>query len=349
MIKRLAYALIGLILLVPSAAGQYAPAAGEPGTTAIHRDSSAFVAWASECSVNRGYIKISDTTLLYEGTNLPTLGSDTSALGMADGGVVSLGDGGTAVLGFEYPIYNGNGPDFAVFENGFKASEDPFNYFLELAFVEVSSDSIRWVRFPAYSETLSNAQLATFDQLDPALIHNLAGKYQVFYGTPFDLEDLKDSVGIEPDSIVWIRIRDVVGCIHPSFGTKDAEGKIINDPWPTPFNSGGFDLDAVGVIHAMDPMLSLEKPAQQPSLRIYPNPLQAGSDIRLSLSSETETEDQAMIRIFNSSGVIVHSQISEYQYDMTISLPVSCKPGVYFLNLYTAGIGYSYKFIVIPE
>ncbi|MFN6048554.1 MAG: T9SS C-terminal target domain-containing protein, partial [Bacteroidota bacterium] len=51
----------------------------------------------------------------------------------ASNGVVSLGDGGIATLTFDPPITNGDGFDFAVFENTF------LDTFLELAFVEVST------------------------------------------------------------------------------------------------------------------------------------------------------------------------------------------------------------------
>jgi hypothetical protein len=39
--------------------------------------------------------------------------------------------------------------------------------------------------------------------------------------------------------------------MNDSFATKDVNGHKINDPWPTPFPSSGFDLDAVGVIHTL--------------------------------------------------------------------------------------------------
>ena len=41
---------------------------------------------------------------------------------------------------------------------------------------------------------------------------------------------------------------DVVGSIDPMYGTRDSLGNLINDPWPTPFATGGFDLDAVAVL-----------------------------------------------------------------------------------------------------
>ena len=70
-------------------------------------------------------------------------GEPEDATGMAgDGRVVSLGDGGVAILTFDTPLSDGPGPDFAVFENAFLET------FLELAFVEVSSDDVNYFRFP---------------------------------------------------------------------------------------------------------------------------------------------------------------------------------------------------------
>ena len=34
------------------------------------------------------------------------------------------------------------------------------------------------------------------------------------------------------------------------YASYDSQGNIINDPFPTPFETGGFDLDAIGVIHS---------------------------------------------------------------------------------------------------
>lgn len=218
---------------------QFAPAAGVPGSTAIFKDSSIIVNWATGCEITRGLAQI----------NLPdsgyaTVGDASSAVGRAgENGVVSLGDGGSATLTFELPVINGNGFDFCVFENSF------LDTFLELAFVEVSSDGNYFVRFPAASHTQDTLQVGPFDYLQPTQIHNLAGKYRALYGTPFDLDELKDSAGIDVNSITHVRLVDVVGSLVENLARYDAYGKKINDPFPTPFPSSGFDLDAVGVIH----------------------------------------------------------------------------------------------------
>ncbi len=222
-------------------AGPYAPAAGQAGSTAIYKDDSAFVAWASGCDVVRGLMDISDPSKGYA-----SYGSADKALGKAVGDsydVVSLGDGGYATLTFNAPIYDGPGWDFAVFENGFSDT------YLELAFVEVSSDGVNFFRFDSVSLTQTNTQVGGFASLDTTNIHNLAGKYRQGYGTPFDLSELDGIAGLDINNVTHIRIVDVVGCIQDAYCTYDSLGHKINDPWPTPFSSGGFDLDAVGVIH----------------------------------------------------------------------------------------------------
>lgn len=218
---------------------QYPPAAGLPGSTAISADSSVWIAWASECTVIRGPVDISGQT-----AGFADFGADTAATGSPDLNVVSLGDGGVAVVRFYPPVRNGEGYDFAVFENAFSDS------FLELAKVEVSTDGIHFCGFYSVSLTQTDSQTTTFAITDPTRIHNLAGKYRGGFGTPFDLDSLTGSCAeVNPDSICWIRITDVVGSVLPEYANYDSEGHIINDPWPTPFNTSGFDLDAVGAIH----------------------------------------------------------------------------------------------------
>ena len=77
--------------------------------------SSQFVAWAKAAEIDRGPQEIGNDTL-----GLVTSGIDSFALSKAgENPCVSLGDGGSAILQFEYTIRNGEGPDFAVFENSF--------------------------------------------------------------------------------------------------------------------------------------------------------------------------------------------------------------------------------------
>jgi hypothetical protein len=114
-ILALTLSLLVLILSALQVNAQYAPAVGMQGSTAMYKDSSAFKAWATGCTLQRGWQDIADTTLGYV-----TVGDETSAIGKAGAnGIVSLGDGGVATLTFAQPIYNGQGADFAIFENGF--------------------------------------------------------------------------------------------------------------------------------------------------------------------------------------------------------------------------------------
>jgi len=244
--------------------GQYPPPAGHPGSTAIYTDSSVFYGWAKHCKIVRGYVNIADTTITYDGLNHASYGDSTMALGKADGQVVSLGDGGSATLTFDTVISDHDGWDFAVFENGFSDS------FLELGFVEVSSDGIHFVRFPSVSLTQTQKQVGAWDTLDTRKLYNLAGKYRVLYGTPFDLYQLRDSAGIDIHHITTIRVIDVVGCIQDPYARYDSQGHKINDPWPTPFNTCGFDLDAVGLVQ--NAPSSVDDNLQIPQVSILPDP-----------------------------------------------------------------------------
>lgn len=200
-----------------------------------------FIDWAKEAKLTRGYQNIKSPL-----SGKASYGNESDALGKPDNEVVSLGDGGEIVLSFETPLANGEGADFAIFENGVLYGEFPF---LELAFVEVSSNGIDFFRFPAVSKIPNTTQKGGFDGTDPGLISNLAGKALKNYGTPFDLEELKDIENLNIKNITHIKIIDVVGCIDPEYATRDSQGNIINDPFPTPFASSGFDLDAIGVIN----------------------------------------------------------------------------------------------------
>lgn len=235
-------------------AGPYAPAAGQSGSTAISRTDLRIVGWASGySSFDRGYQDVAKPTL---GT--ASYGDAADALGLAEGtsyNVVSLGDGGSITLTFDRAITNGAGADFAVFENGFG------DMFLELAFVEVSSNGSDFFRFPSVSLTPSSEQVDTWGILDPTDLHNLAGKYRQGWGTPFDLEELKDiSPLLDVSVVTHVRVIDVVGSIDPAYATRASAGNIVNDPYPTAFSSGGFDLDGVGVInqvHMPEPAMAM--------------------------------------------------------------------------------------------
>ena len=316
MIKRIS---ILLLAMVPVALwAQFAPAQDQPGTTAIHADSSAFVAWATGCTVERGPMRIDKPE-----NGLASYGADSLAIGKPGGtyDVVSLGDGGTAILTFESPIYNGEGPDFAVFENGFANAVNPDTWALELGFVEVSSDGVNFFRFPAVTYVQTETQLGNAGSIVPAQLHNFASKYGAFYGTPFDLDEVEDNELLDKNRITHVRIVDVVGNIDPEYATKDSEGHIVNDPWPTAFASSGFDLDAVGVIHDIAHN-DVPENAEE-SIAVYPNPVRD----RLMVKAE----DLQSVEIYNLVGQQVLVSTSNI-VDMG-----ALNQGIYFVRINADG------------
>lgn len=291
---------------------QFPGAAGTVGSTAIFKDSSIFVSWTTTCTVQRGYQDIIDTSLGYV-----TTGDSSFVFGHADGiQVVSLGDGGSAIVGFEKPIKNGPGFDFAVFENGF------IDEFLELAFVEVSSDGVNFYRFKATSNTQTDVQMGPFDyNADATLMNNLAGKYRAMYGTPFDLEEMIGLSGLNVDSITHVKVIDVVGSINPLYASYDQNNNIINEHYPTPYPQGGFDLDAVGVIHQL--VNEVIEPDKQ-TFHVYPNPISDQLFIDLNISSID------CIQIIDELGSII--KIQRQFINNTISLN-EIKAGLYYLKV----------------
>lgn len=254
-----AVAVLGIASGGIALAGPYAPGSDQPGGAGIPSNSPLFVGWATGVAeIQRGPVDITNP-----GGALASYGDPSAALGPATGytgdpgvvnpyEVVSLGDGGWITLTFDLPITNGAGADFAVFENTFQLSGSTTQYFAELAFVLVSSDGVNFFKFPAVSLTQTTTQVGGFGTLDPSNIHNLAGKDLSGFGTPFDLEDLADvSPLLNINAITHVRIQDVVGSIDPAYASYDSLGNIINDPFKTNFATGGFDLDAIGVIHAV--------------------------------------------------------------------------------------------------
>ncbi len=308
MMKRISILLLAMVPTMLWA--QFAPEAGIAGTTAMHADSSAFVAWATGCTIERGPQQIDDPSL-----GMVSYGVDDDALGKADNMVVSLGDGGTAVLTFASPIYNDAGPDFAVFENPFHNTP---HCFLELAFVEVSSDGENYFPFPAVTNVPFDTQMGGFGVMDATMIHNFAGKYEVMYGTPFDLDEVEDDARLDKGRITHIRLIDVIGTIDPEYATYDSEGHIVNDPFPTPFWSSGFDLDAVGVIHDL---AHFDVPEYQSEVvTLYPNPVKDRLTVKAENLQSVEVYNLVGQQVVTSSAsVIDFSDLNEGVYFVRVT------------------------------
>lgn len=127
--------------------------------------------------------------------------------------------------------------------------------------MEVSTDGVNFARFPSVS--LTSDPVDAFGTIDSTEVFNLAGKHinSVFadetgelsglsFGTPFDLEDLTTDPSVvngllDLDEINFVRLVDIPG----SGDFLDSQGNPIFDPFPTPLEPGGFDLEAIGVIN----------------------------------------------------------------------------------------------------
>ncbi|OGU57523.1 MAG: hypothetical protein A2X64_04650 [Ignavibacteria bacterium GWF2_33_9] len=137
--------------------------------------------------------------------------------------ICSLGLGGEIIVGFKNKyIYDGEGPDFTIFENAFIS---PINkkVFAEPGIVSVSEDGVNYIQFPYDYNTLegcagispTNGKEDPFDPL-------------VSGGDAFDLS----KIGLK--KIKYIKIKDF--CLE----ILEDENHEYYDPIMT-----GFDLDAV--------------------------------------------------------------------------------------------------------
>jgi hypothetical protein len=144
--------------------------------------------------------------------------------------VVSLGAGGEIVLGFgERVIVDGPGPDLIVFENPFWPNSDATKAFVELGEVSLSDDGLDWQTFPCDSAGDGRGKFTGCAGVSPTL------EYDPLELVPLDPEqtggDAFDLYDLGLEQARFVKIRDL-RTLEPA-GT-----------------SGGFDLDAVGVVHA---------------------------------------------------------------------------------------------------
>lgn len=170
-----------------------------------------------------------------------------NAYGPIDSTLVVLGDRGSYTATFGAPITNGDGYDFAAFENGFSSGA---NDFLEVAYVEVSSNGTDFVRFDSASRRTTT--VTAFGTQSPAELGGLAGKDLANKGTPFDLSVLTNkaevrSGAVDLDRITHVRLKDIQG----DGNDLDSFGRPIYDPNPVT-GSAGYDLTGIGVINARD-------------------------------------------------------------------------------------------------
>lgn len=304
---------------------QFPPQVGKPGTTAIHYDSLQSVPYLNPpAKIIRGWQNISDTLL-----GRVNVG-DPEKLRPFGNEVLSLGDGGYAEFEFSSGSYltNDVGSDFVIFENGFEhPTLDTGTAYVELAFVEVSSDGEHFFRFPAVSLTDTFSQIGSFEGTRADKIHNLAGKYIAPYGTPFELDELPDTLLLNKMRITHIRIVDVVGSINDSFATRDVFGNKINDPWPTPFASSGFDLSSTpAILHPL--FLGYTNSRKVLQISVYPNPVRAGGWVSVNIKSTGNKEAQ----IYNTTGISILPEMILQDENMKFKFEES---GLYLIKVST--------------
>jgi hypothetical protein len=136
---------------------------------------------------------------------------------------------------------------------------------------------------------------------------------------------LADSTDINLDSIVYVRVVDVVGTNNPDFATFDQYGNIVMDPYPTNGQSSGFDLDGVAVMNwnYTEPQ-GINNTAEN-SVSLYPNP--ANSQVLCSV----EGEGQHLMSLYNTSGQLLLQQtFSGRQISFNTS---SIADGMYILRV----------------
>lgn len=228
------FLFLGMLLQAAFTFAQFDGPVGTEGCKAVAISDSRIVSWAYGVQVKRGFTAPNGTTRVSYGTPDMAQGVPDSTTTTA----ISLGFGGEALITFDRPIVNGRGFDFAVFENPFGPN------FLELAFVEVSSDGEHFFRFPATSLSTSSSDVMAQHY------NNLAGKYEVGYGTPFDLSDLPDDENLDKMNIRFVRLIDVTEGVD-----TDAQGNVIYDSPCAGSYSAGFDLTGVAVMNAGVPYM----------------------------------------------------------------------------------------------
>jgi hypothetical protein len=163
---------------------------------------------------------------------------------------------GFLTVTFPQGITNGLGADFAIFENGFTFGS-PNGLFVDLAYVEISTNGLAFARFPNLSLNTAPVQgSGAFAGYDMSNVWNLAGKHAQGFGTPFNLDDLLTdalvlSGEVNLNNIQYVKLVDIPG--NGAF--KDSLGNGILDNWLTS-GTGGFDFRlpvglGVGVVNVV--------------------------------------------------------------------------------------------------
>jgi hypothetical protein len=322
--------LLILLFICKFSYAQFDPQVLFGSTKAIYKDSSIIKGWATTCHVTRGWQNYQDTSL-----GKATVGSEFYGTQKADGQVISLGDSGIVILQFDNPISDKEGPDFCVFENGFTIGNAQPESHMELAFVEVSSDGMHYVRFPSQCLLDSTVQKSNFDGSNAIYIDGLAGKYVANFGTPFDLNVFAALSSINIGKITHVRLIDVVGNKDAFYPARDKNGSKIIDPWPTPFPSSGFDLDAVGVMNQLYNTNIFE--AKDFPFLVFPNPINAQQNLII------YNLNNALVSITDLQGKTLFTGEANDRLEIENNFLLS---GIYILNISQQNKVYHQKIII---
>ena len=117
----------------------------------------------------------------------------------------------------------------------------------------------------------------------------------------------------------------MVGSLNPRFASYDTANRKINDPWPTPFPSSGFDLDAIGVIHEQ-PLAGINKIISNQFIK-GPNPIRQNETLHI----QTENSEFSQLDILNCQGALVQHV---YLENTGLTLLYDTLPaGLFFIHL----------------
>jgi hypothetical protein len=126
----------------------------------------------------------------------------------------------------------------------------------------------------------------------------------------------------------------VVGSVNKQYAKRDSYNNMINDPWPTPFPNGGFDLDAIGVIH-QNTSVGLKENNLDDNLYLYPNPINKGEKLLLSTS-----KDILFVSVYNFSGQKILS--TKENFISTSELT----EGIYFIEVNSVNNSITKKLLI---
>jgi hypothetical protein len=137
-----------------------------------------------------------------------------------------------------------------------------------------------------------------------------------------------------------VKIIDVIGSIDSNICNYDQYLNKINDPFPTPFPSSGFDLDAVGVINQGPLNIILEN-----SENILENFRVINGMVVFDLKSVQKADFK--VEIFDLSGKIIFQKNYKNNLEATQNIDIqSFKNGIYLLNISTQSQSITQKFVL---